>query len=64
MTTNVIVKAHAWPVEIKTIDRHAARDVTETTELLEAPGERTVYLTQTRSILLTEKPAREKSAQS
>jgi hypothetical protein len=56
MTTTVKIITHDWPVKVEQTDRRGERDVvTETFEV--APhGERTVYLTSSRSIALSELP--------
>ncbi len=56
MTTNVIIKTHSWPVEITTIDEYQDKR-TETFETVPPQSERTVHITQTRSLLLKELPA-------
>lgn len=56
MTTTVIVRTHTWPVEITTTDQYGAQEPVEMMETVAPHGERTVYLTQTRSITFKEMP--------
>lgn len=65
MTTTVTVKAHAWPVQVTTVDRYA-RDVTSggfaqkvitettTTEIVAPNSARDFYITNMRSIAFDE----------
>lgn len=56
MTTNVTVKTHSWPVEITTVDQYGDNPPVESKETVAPDSERTVYLTQSRSLTFTELP--------
>jgi arginyl-tRNA synthetase len=67
MTTTVTVKAHAWPVQVTTVDRYSAthntggaeqRVVTQTTtvEVVPPNSTRDFHITNTRSIAFDELP--------
>ncbi len=56
MTTNVTVKTHWWPVEITTVDQYGDKPPVEDKQVVPPDSERTVYLTQSRSLTFVELP--------
>lgn len=56
MTTTVKITTHDWPVKVERTDKRGDRDdITETFEV-SPHSERTIYLTQSRHVHLTEMP--------
>ena len=56
MTTNVTVKTHTWAVEITQTDEYQDRSIQQEKIRIEPDSERTVYLTQSRTLHFRELP--------
>ena len=57
MTTRVTVDAHAgWPVEVVTIDQYGDKPATEATETVAPNTVREFYVTNSRTLRISELP--------
>lgn len=56
MTTSVVINTHAWPVEVTTTDQYGDKDPVITQETVHPASDRTVYLTDSRTLSLRELP--------